>query len=892
MNIKKLISLILSVILIFSVFSVFAENETDKNEDKVFVPLSSIEFQALRTMEMLDDDFVSLSADNYVSRAQFIGALSRVAGFDTGSYQTEDIPFIDVNTETLHVNEICYFYEAGYINGTTINTFSPYEPITYNQAVKVILDICGYRELIMSKYGTGLSAYNAMSVYLKLSDGIAIGNPDAPLTAEKAVKLLYNAGRAPVLEPSYYTESDAFYTSGVREELFNIRNDIYYGEGILKSNGAVSLLSADVNESIAIIDNTEYFLPKVDLFSLIGCHVKFFYRTDGSTKQLLWVGESDKNNYLLLESDTLVPGDSRYSMECIVYENENKKRLAQISPYADIIYNNALYNDATIDQLKPAMGTIKLLDNDKDNRYDLVVVEEYTNCFVIGKHESLSYILDKYGNSIPVYEYENVQVYIDGKRATIDEIQINTVVSYVADRYKKHLVLYVTTAKGKGELISYGMKNGVELYEFETGEFKLSPSYINRDEERYLKVTPTIGRVYNYYFDKSGDIAEMEAVDDSVTDYALLIEAAPAIGWDSKNKAELKLLLRSGIITVCKTHKKLTLNGVKGKVGKDILQYDGLFDEYGETIEQVVRVGFTADGDLKEIEFATNNRIGVDPSANPYGYDDTKFSFDYQSSGSISTVDGVLRDGKYVVDSGCLTFAKYTNLEEEERYVVSNMSSVGTRTSLRKYYDINSKQEVSIAFATINTLGSNMSGQLLVSDVMYKLIDGEYVKTICGYYDAGYVEYPELYEGTIPDGIKRGDVLNISIHKNKLTSVSTFVSLADRPAPMGSYAPNTFQMLGYIYSAGNRSLNLLISDNISADAKYGKVAPVNYYKVGNTNVMFYDVSEDIMYRGSVQDLQTTIYPEKDGSITFDGNEILAVCKGTGYRNYGIIVVKY
>ena len=71
----------------------------------------------------------------------------------------------------------------------------------------------------------------------------------------------------------------------------------------------------------------------------------------------------------------------QYNIQFLDKLLKEKIKEAKISPYAEIIYNNALYNAANINHLKPAMGKIRLIDSNNDKNYDVVIVEEFRNVF-------------------------------------------------------------------------------------------------------------------------------------------------------------------------------------------------------------------------------------------------------------------------------------------------------------------------------------------------------------------------------------------------------------------------------------------------------------------------------------------------------------------------------
>jgi len=91
----RLCTLLLVVSLVFSANTVIAEEES-------FVPMTSQEFSVLKEAELLTDDFLNMSANSSVTRAEFLGAVYKLAGY---SDITMENPFTDVDDEIDRINQ-------------------------------------------------------------------------------------------------------------------------------------------------------------------------------------------------------------------------------------------------------------------------------------------------------------------------------------------------------------------------------------------------------------------------------------------------------------------------------------------------------------------------------------------------------------------------------------------------------------------------------------------------------------------------------------------------------------------------------------------------------------------------------------------------------------------
>ncbi len=889
---KRLLAILLTLSVLLSAIPAVAE-ETPKTTEEVaetIVPLASNEYDALSAMGFIGEDFAALSGDSAVSRAQFVGSLYKVAGFSTGEYNATNNKFIDVNENTLYKDEICYFYNAGYISGTTEKTFSPDLPITYQQAVKIIVDVLGYKDFALSRYGSGINAYIAMAQRLELTDGINAGNLTSSLNANNAVKLLFNAGCVAIFEPSAYERNGKIvYDNWKGDKLFERYNRLYFSEGYLQSNGVVSLLSSDVNEKVAIINGEEYLLPKTDLSSLIGCIVKFYYKDVNNTKTLVWAGLTTHNNILNLNSMDLEIDSPNYKLTNVVYKKNGKSVNAKVSKYADIIYNNAVYNDVTVEQIKPKMGALRLIDNNNDSVYDLVIVEEYKNVIVNSVFKFNGIYNDKYGNFICLDDFDNVKIYQDGKEVSFEEVKTGSIISAVEDINKKFLFLYVTNSQGQGVLKSFAKEDGVVSYEFEKDTYRLAYSYQNLNTSKYVKVTPKAGGTYRYRLDRDGNIADVEIIEDRGIQYAYVIKAMENDEpYAPEDSAVLRLLLQSGNFVTASTSKKLKIDGVSRKTGKDLLTDSRLIDGEGNVIEQVVRVSFDEDGDILEFEFAVDR---TDRTVYPFGYDGEKFSLDeYFSNASHMELSSIDYIDKYFVDGETTAFVKYTNLDSDEPYGVLPGNKTGYGNKSFKLYDLQDNMTISVIQTTSNAVEWK-EVPFLVDTINYLKEDGDFVKQLCGYFGGSYQKLLETQEGAIPEGTKHGDVLKIAIFDSRVLKAQKVISLADRPEPKieGNYRSSPCYIFSYIYAKNQKGISMLAPDTYTA---YGKVLPIGVDTGSKYPVTIYDVKNDTFENGDITDVVPSGTIEKDGTLAIDDSSYMAFITQWGYESVDMILVRY
>lgn len=824
------------------------------------------EYSALEFMGFLCDDFAQGTASGGVPRADFAASLVKISGTAVTVHTAGDIPFSDINTASKHADEVCTLYDMGIIGGTGNRLFSPDEPITYSQAVKLCTDVLGYREYAMARYGGYPEGYLLAAHRIGLDEGIS-AQSDAALNAEDAVRLLYNAARTEVLEPnSYNAGGDVTYRKDERKELLAYAHDIYYDEGIMQDNGIVSIASDVQNSGKAVVDGEAYNIGKIDLTALIGCKVKFFYKLSGSSKTLLWAAAHNDCDVFTVRSRDLATDDPKYTSTNIVYSDGTKNRNLTLSNYAAIVYNNKLSNGYV--PIAPKTGTVRFIDNNGDGTYDVAAVEEFSTLVVVSVSPTGNFISGKYNNSLKLDDYENVSIYKDGRKATIDDIGGNCTVSYIRDASSKNIYLYVNPKGVTDKLISVSDDGECRL-EFNGGEFALNAEYeAMRAGGNYHFDELNIGGRYTYYLDQAGDIAELAAADNHGPEYAYLVDIAEHNAVFEDKAADLKLVLTDGTRLTATTAKNLIIDGAADKKGTDLLNDSRIVDG-GDTIHQIVKVAFDTDGMINEIDIA-------DSCTSEYGYDERKFTLDYSGKLRFDTESNSF-GFIYPYYEDTPMFAEYSNIDDDDNvYLVTDTNSLlQNRTVPVRLYDCDSTMRPAVCALSLDA--AQYDDRIVLVDSVRKVLgdDGcEYKKLIGLSFGLEY-EIAEKNFGIIPNGIKRGDILHITSLNNTLVRADLVCRLSESPAP---FRDKTFDKLGsvygQIYSVNSNGVVTLNPDSMVAD--YGRLLATSFNGSGGVgdSIQIYDARSDKVRSGVKSDIAQISSPDANGDLPDTGSNVM------------------
>ena len=909
---KRLTAFFMTFVMLLTSYSLtFAENaeEVMPIAEAPIEILDTEEYHALYAMGFVGGEMKDISKDTLITRAQFTGYLFKLAGYTVKEYKTSEIPFQDVSLATPYFNEICTMHEMGVINGTEPGKFSPNAPVTYAQACKLIIDVLGYRTYSEIKYGTELNGYALTAGELDIDKGVKDAKWDTELTAENALTMLFNAGNAEVMtfsgvdkfgNPAYDTDGTTLFAKG---------NNIYTAKGTLQSDGKSSVIGEEPRVGIAIIDGVQYAVADGDFSSLVGCKVEYYYHDDKVSKTLLWATMDTRySNVLEFYSEELAVTSSAYSLTNLVYYDENgKTESVKINQMADIIYNNSRCGIPKVEDIKPMTGKIRLIDNDDDEVYDVIVVEEYQNLFIRQTSNDGHHLVGKYSQTIDLDTYETVRIERDGVEIEGSDIGHNVLISYVENKEKTKIFIYVNSEKTKATLGSTRLSRGRTLYKINNTEYRLSDTYnkLLADTEIYA-VAPAIGKEYTYYFDMRGEIAEIQ---ESMTgeQYALLMSTRPGEVYED-GEAYTRLLLPDGSKVSGVVEKKITVNGER-KTASEFLADSRLLDEYGEPKVQIVRVMFDNEGNLTTLNFANDIRNATDPVSGEklyrYGYDSENFSLDYSdSSSTIRSQDGyILCNNRYSIKNDTVVFVKWNDGQEKEPYEVKSNSWIGTGTYYKEFYDIAADMTVSAVYREgLNRTSYWMGeGSMLVDEIDYIYENDQEVKRVKGYMDGTYITVPENEPGVFPDDLKRGDMIRISHQNYKATRIvyemraEGFKDKTPRvlPETNGTYPSNTSSRAACfvpIYNVSAYGITVFTPDKWQSVC--GEIMTAGKSTAGKVAVTVYDLKNDEMYIGDSTDVFQVYSPNKNGELENADDNVMIYLRLRYMTASEIVLVRY
>lgn len=480
----KKFKLIISIILILCIMPISGvySQETAETVEVEFDITSTDEYKKLEAFGIFTEE-ENVIGYSTISRSVFMSFVMKCyPGYNAFQEITDVVnPFIDVNESTIGYNAIIMAKYAGLISGDNGAEFRPDDDITLNEATKILVSLLGNTGIAEQKggYPTG---YMSVANRLELFDGCQVVDNNH-ISASEFTKLLLNTLETEITEKKVFSINEEgkvvsrVYSSLENETLLNSTFNIYSGEGILTSNGVTSINGVSlIKKGMVEIDDKTYLEGTTNAFDLIGYNTEYYYKpVENNTEYELVYISPYKNNIVNTVTRLIVPGGvSTTSFEYYKSNEAVKTTEIKLSGSATLIYNGG-QKSLTAADLCPDNGTVTLIDNNNDKKYDVAIVMNYRTIQVSTISNKSYNVLDTFGSEAIVLDPENEDykciIEVDGKNAEFSNIVAKNIISYAVPDNDNPNIKYVKvstkTIEGTIETVSdnFIVING-EKYEY------------------------------------------------------------------------------------------------------------------------------------------------------------------------------------------------------------------------------------------------------------------------------------------------------------------------------------------------------------------------------------------------------------------------------------------
>ena len=551
---------------------------------------------------MVGDDDGDLHLDDQITRAEFATVVVNLINkTDMLSIVSDRHTFTDVPENHWAKNYIELLTSLNIITGTSPTTFAPEENISLAGACTILVNALGYSEVAKSGggYPTG---YVRQASSIGLFKGVNTGID--PLTRREVAVMLYNALDVNIMSLSYSADGSAIYEvqqgDTYRSQLLD--RGISYGnlvkmEGIVTATVEGYMLTpySDMEDTQVEISGKLYTIQDTSIQQCLGMKVNFYIEDEDSSVIISYTPTSD-NTVNTFDAE-LFKSASGGKLTYYKVKNQTATGYYNYEDDAVLLYNLRPVENWSEDTLKAInKGEIRLIDNDKDNRAEVIIAMEYESVVIdsAAPEQSMLYFKDGYTllgqkyinldpedsvNSDRTITIENTE----GGAVDLSSVTEGNILSaYVSlDETLVKLILSQDTAEGiyRGMDTEDGVLIDEEYYDAETPDKEYSVSlgdsviaYLNFNGEIVDMKQFSSEKQYGYIITvvEDNDIGSSMAriiIPAALSERTLVIENEDG----GENTTQAKLACKNSDIKYIALAEKVNINGTRVSEYSDFL---------------------------------------------------------------------------------------------------------------------------------------------------------------------------------------------------------------------------------------------------------------------------------------------------------------------------------
>lgn len=718
-SLKRLITMILAVAMMLTYVGIpaFAANFSDITDLKVAEAVDKLVAYGIITGYDDNGDGVaeSFKPDNQITRAEFAAIVTRMKGVADNLPKDSVTGFWDLDSDSSRAWARPYVKAAvdlKIINGFEDGSFRAAEPVTYEQAVKMLICAIGYDVIAQSEYNKAIAinpnatwsaGYIAAANKHGITKNVMTSQITLPANRGVVAVLTSNSVDAPALEQDENgnltkPEDGAGQTEGNMVTITGVITDTFYtgldtDDTGLEENEIIINSTKDENDGTYTLSDS--LRETIELDKYIGRKVSAYYdNLEGEITSIRLENVTSK----IIKEEHIVSADATQ----IKTKDENNKSATENIAGATFIVNGKYVDNYDFEN-NFKNGTVEIFTvlGKKIvvvNSYDVFVVNNYI------KAQRKIYIkYDTYkGNNYYKFSAQSSakpKIYVASsgssnyKLTSFDSLSLSQydVINYLespagsaGDPVRK---MYVTKGSKSGKVTS-GLGEGRKV-ELNDKIMYLTQQYDDFDSTTNDKKAPFIlSDNYTYYVDYLGQIAAVNYNENSSGSswvYGYIVDAYP-------RDKEIGILKANGEVEYYTLNGKVKIDGEK----KDPSDVFDILKDAATVIDDNAIEGVTlseTDGYAQPIKYSTSG-TAIE------GLDTVLSNSDEPVRGDDFTYDGWLGDEKTSTNTTTVVSNSMVGDEEElVSYYVNSSTFVLYVPKDRSDEDAYAKMSASTAFA-------------------------------------------------------------------------------------------------------------------------------------------------------------------------------------------------
>ena len=651
---KKIISLLISIIMVFPAAWILAAEDTSSTKDS-YDNAFYCRDRMLVTLGVFEREHSKNMFSEKVTRLEFCGYLAALLGIKEQRL-TVSTYFNDVSE--MYINNLV---GMKIIKGCGDGNFEPDRIVSSGEAITMILRALGYGKFIESR--GGLLEYSRKVI----KSGIGFNKDlSAELTLKDTIDLFFDILDKPVLVIKAVTETNGSisvtYTDKEDISFLEAYRNSYLIRGQMTANFITSIGDTEpVERDQVVIGNTIYECNDLEAFSLIGQRVIAVY--NNTSKNIDYIApDYEKMEVFELTAEEI---QSYNDFKLTYFSSNNKKKSISFDKkLLKVIYNGKAIDSDFKDAFEMALGTVKLYSANRSSSYTVAVIEEYVDITVkMASTETLKVYTDGIGDMSTLnFEdadrpgiYKSILSSASGLPIGLKSVSEGDLLSVCRSRDNSYIVAYVCSEIVTGEVTSTKTDNDTLYAEIDGEEYPVSPYY------KGIMLKP--GHTGKFFLNKFGYIGQAWEIEYAKAEIGYLYGAA------TENDTPLSSEVNVKIYTDTKEHIIYSLS--------DKVKFDGARISKSDAYKKLAPDNIVSKGLIK---YTVNSKGRI--SVIETGTGDTNFAEMTKGAQKLKYVEqnrAFGQNGEYVMTLGTKVFMVPRG---DENHIPENFNIVNYRESM------------------------------------------------------------------------------------------------------------------------------------------------------------------------------------------------------------------
>lgn len=779
---------------------------------------------------MIGDENGKFRLDDTIIRSEVAKMAVHAIGLEGAADSAKgSTKFSDVSTEHWANGYINIATQQGLIEGDGDGKFRPNDPISYAEAMAIMVRATGY-EISAKDKGGFPNGHITVGTSNGLSKNVT-GASNDPISRGNVAFLTNNALEVNLMEQTGYGSTVKYEVTDKTHLKDTL--EVTKAEGQIEAIEKTSLTGASSLAKNQLKIDGKTYDAAYNMNNLLGYKVTYYAKENkaGNDEIILAMPLKNQNNELVVNADLfskLTTKNSNTAVEYYKEENSSKTATAELSKDYVLIYNGK-YEEQSDELLNitDKAGKLTLLDADKDGKYEIVFVTVYEN-MVVEEVTASNKIVDKYSGK--TLKLDNVDYRITKGLEEIEasELQEYDVLSIAASRDGELYDIQVINSKVEGK-VTGSDNDGVYI---EGKLYKVAANYTD---------SITIGMEGTFYLDIENKIAAVDTAARLSSGYAYLINAYTENGRDTSN---FKLFTKEGKTVTVEANDKIKLNDKSGVKAEEAVK--SFILENGEIDRQLVTYTVNSDNKLTAIKTAKDNTESGSADINNFTKNlvltNAEFSAAQSKLGNVRIDDSTIIFD-ITEDVNNYSIQKKDVFEDEQKYdaIVYDMTENYTAKVI-VLTNSAVKANADSSIAVVKNVATATNSEDEQTDLLIALIDGE-EKEI-------YADNENILTKGEGAKLEAGDIIQYKTNASgEIVSIRILLDIASKDTEAKNEpVENLVTIYGKVTKKFTDSINVTVNDGSAVN--YSLNDDIKVYSVDTTK------SKNNVTKAQISDIQS------------------------------------